>query len=176
MTSLSVSLGLSLEALDPPSPAHRLIRLMALLPDGMAEADSRTILCDGEPTKEERGAATRLEGARLAGRPDGRWRLLAPVRELLLADFPPEAEDRARLIKLFLKRAASGRNAGTGRWGEVREGLIAEAGNLDALIGVSLRESYCLKAFRTRRGTCPGSTRDRARFDGVLAGGGKADS
>ncbi len=94
MTSLRVSLGLSLEALNPPSPAHRLIRLMALLPDGMAEADSRTILSDGEPTREERGAATRLEGARLAGRPDGRWRLLAPVRELLLAEFPPEAQDR----------------------------------------------------------------------------------
>ena len=79
---------------------------MALLPDGMSEADSRAILSDGEPTSEERGAAARLETARLASRRDGRWRLLAPVRETLLADFPPEAEDRARLLKLFLARAA----------------------------------------------------------------------
>ena len=98
-TSLRASLDLSLAALDPPSPPHRLIRLMALLPDGMSDADSRTILSDGEPTREERGAAARLETARLANRPDGRWRLLAPIRETLLADFPPEAEDRARLVK-----------------------------------------------------------------------------
>ena len=107
-TSLRASLDLSLAALDPPSAPHRLIRLMALLPDGMSEADSRTILSDGEPTREERGAAARLETARLASRPDGRWRLLAPIRETLLADFPPEAEDRARLVSIFLRRAALG--------------------------------------------------------------------
>ncbi len=115
-TSLSVSLGLSLDALRPPSPAHRLIRLMALLPDGMADADSRTILSDSQPTTQERGAAGKLESARLARRPDDRWRLLATVRELLLAEFPPEADDRTRLCGfLFLVRAAKGGNAGTRR-------------------------------------------------------------
>ena len=108
LTSLRASLDLSLAALDPPSAPHRLIRLMALLPDGMSDADSRTILNDGEPTREERGAAARLETARLANRPDGRWRLLAPIRETLLADVPPEAEDRARLVSIFLRRAALG--------------------------------------------------------------------
>ena len=98
-TSLRASLDLSLAELDPPSPAHRLIRLMALLPDGMSEADSRTILSDGEPTREERGAAARLEIARLASRASGRWRLLAPIRETLLADLPPEADDRARMVE-----------------------------------------------------------------------------
>jgi tetratricopeptide (TPR) repeat protein len=140
-TSLRASLELSLAALNPPSAAHRLIRVMALLPDGMSEADSRTILSDGEPTREDRGAAARLEGARLASRPDGRWRLLAPVRELLLADFPPEAGDRTRLVNLFLARAADGGKAGMSQWAEVSEGLAAEAGNLDAMIGASLRES-----------------------------------
>ena len=139
-TSLSASLDLSLAALDPASPAHRLIRLMALLPDGMSEADSRTILSDGEPTREERGAAARLETARLASRASGRWRLLAPIRETLLADFPPEAEDRARLVSLFLRRAALGDHAGTDKWNEVREELTAEAGNLDAMIAVAARE------------------------------------
>lgn len=81
---------------------------MALLPDGMSEADSRTILSDGEPTKEERGAAARLETARLANRLDSRWRLLAPIRETLLADYPPEAEDQARLMNLFLRRRIGG--------------------------------------------------------------------
>jgi hypothetical protein len=111
-TSLRVSLDLSLAALNPPSPPHRLIRLMALLPDGMADSDSRTILNDSEPTNGERGAPAKLENARLASPLDGRWRLLAPVRETLLADFPPDANDRARLTKLFLKHAASGINAG----------------------------------------------------------------
>jgi hypothetical protein len=110
-TSLRASLDLSLAALDPPSAPHRLIRLMALLPDGMSDADSRMILNDGEPTREERGAAARLESARLAHRPDGRWRLLAPIRETLLADVPPEAEDRARLVDAFLRRGALGKHA-----------------------------------------------------------------
>ena len=140
-TSLRASLDLSLAALDPPSAPHRLIRLMALLPDGMSDADSRTILNDGEPTREERGAAARLETARLANRPDGRWRLLAPIRETLLADFPPEAEDRARLVSIFLRRAALGQYAGTDKWSDVRDELTAEAGNLDAMIGVAATES-----------------------------------
>ena len=140
-TSLRASLDLSLAALDPPSAPHRLIRLMALLPDGMSDADSRTILNDGEPTREERGAAARLETARLANRPDGRWRLLAPIRETLLADVPPEAEDRARLVSIFLRRAALGDYAGTDKWSDVRDELTAEAGNLDAMIGVAARES-----------------------------------
>ena len=67
---------------------------MALMPDGVSETDSRAILGDGEPTKAERGAASRLETARLASRASGRWRLLAPIRETLLAEFPPEAGDR----------------------------------------------------------------------------------
>jgi tetratricopeptide (TPR) repeat protein len=140
LTSLRASLDLSLAALDPPSASHRLIRLMALLPDGMSDADSRTILNDGEPTPEERGAAARLETARLANRPDGRWRLLAPIRETLLADVPPEADDRARLVSIFLRRTALGENAGTDKWNHVREELIAEAGNLDAMVGVAAKE------------------------------------
>ena len=140
-TSLRASLDLSLAALDPPSPAHRLIRLMALLPDGMSEADSRTILSDGEPTRAELGAAARLEAARLARRASSRWRLLSPIRETLLADFPPETEDRARLVNVFLRRAALGNQLGTDKWSEVREELVAEAGNLDSIISVSLLRS-----------------------------------
>jgi len=138
-TSLRASLDLSLAALDPPSLPHRLIRLMALLPDGISETDSRAILSDGAPTKDERGAASRLETARLASRASGRWRLLAPVRETLLADFPPEPEDQARLTNLFLRRASLGQHAGTGKWDDVRDELTAEAGNLDAMIAVAAR-------------------------------------
>jgi TIR domain len=140
LKSLRASLDISLEVLGADSAPHRLIRLMALLPDGMSEADSRTILSDGVPSDDELEAASVLETARLASRTSGRWRLLAPVRETLLANFPPEAEDRARLVNLFLQRAARGNYAGTDKWGEVREELIAEAGNLDAMISVGVRE------------------------------------
>ena len=51
----------------------------------------------------------KLEQARLATRRDGRWHLLAPVREALLQAYPPDATDKARLVKLFLARAAFGR-------------------------------------------------------------------
>jgi tetratricopeptide (TPR) repeat protein len=106
----------------------------------MSEADSRTILSDAQPSNEEIEAGSVLETARLASRPDGRWRLLAPIRETLLADFAPDAEDRARLVSLFLRRAALGDYAGTDKWNEVREELATEAGNLDAMIGVGARE------------------------------------
>src|SRR5208283_5421122 len=70
--SLRVSLDISLQALGAKSAPHRLIRLMALLPDGMSESDSRTILGDGEPNDEEIEAARVLETARLSSRPAGR--------------------------------------------------------------------------------------------------------
>ena len=140
LKSLRVSLDISLEALGTESAPHRLIRLMALLPDGMSEADSRTILSDGEPSEEEIEAASVLETARLSSRADGRWRLLAPIRETLLADFPPEAEDRARLVNVFLRRTALGNHAGRDRWNDMRDEVTAEAGNLDAMIGVAARE------------------------------------
>ena len=126
--SLKVSLAISLAALNPPSAGHRLIRLMALLPDGMADADSRAALSDGDPSGNERAAAASLEIAQHASRADGRWRLLAPIRETLLDDFPPDAADRARLVKLFLKRAMLGQYAGQAngpkcatRWSRKRE-------------------------------------------------------
>jgi tetratricopeptide (TPR) repeat protein len=113
---------------------------MALLPDGMSEDDSRAILSDVEPSDEEIEAASILETARLASRASGRWRLLAPIRETLLADFPPEPEDRARLVSVFLQRAELGNSAGTVKWNEVREELTTEAGNLDAIIAAAARE------------------------------------
>ena len=139
-TSLRASLDLSLAALDPPSPPHRLIRLMALLPDGMSEADARTILSDGEPNHAEIRAASVLETASLLGRAGDRWRLLAPVRETLLVDFPADAEDRTRLVNVFLRLAVLGNHAGTEKWSDVSDMLTTEAGNLDAIIGVAARE------------------------------------
>jgi tetratricopeptide (TPR) repeat protein len=141
LNSLRASLDISLEALAAHSAPHRLIRLMALLPDGMSQADSHTVLNEGKPDERESEAASVLETARLASRPDGRWRLLAPIRETLLADFPPEIGDLTRLIRLSLALAAKGRNAGRDGWSETRDEVVAEAGNLDAMIGVSLRQA-----------------------------------
>jgi tetratricopeptide (TPR) repeat protein len=140
LTSLRVSLDISLAAIGPDSAAHRLLRLIALLPAGMAAADCVATLADGAPTDAESGAAIRLEAARLASRRDDRWRLLAPVRETLLQDYPPQAQDEARLVKLFLARAALGARIGTAGWDEVRDGMTAEAGNFDAMIGVASKE------------------------------------
>jgi tetratricopeptide (TPR) repeat protein len=134
---LRASLDLSLEALGVGSAAHRLLRLMALLPDGLSEVDSLTILSDGEPSRDERGASSVLETARLASRPDGRWRLLSPVRALL-EDVSPEPKDRARIVKVFLEHAALGTNAETN---DVSKRLTAEAGNLDAMIAIATRET-----------------------------------
>ena len=67
--------------------------------------------------------------------------MLAPVRETLLLDYPPEAADKARLVKLFLARAALGSRIGTAGWDEVRERVTTEAGNFDAMIGVAADEA-----------------------------------
>jgi hypothetical protein len=140
LTSLRISIELSLDSLRPGSSAHRLARLVALLPDGLAASDYDAALNDRRPTEEEQAAAAALDKARLVSRRDDRLRLLAPIRQTLLDDFPPEPADRARLVKLFLARAALGDKVGTGKWGEVREALIAEAGNLDSMIDVATRE------------------------------------
>jgi len=140
LTSLRVSLDIALDALGADSAAHRLLRLIALLPAGMAAGDCVAALADGAPTPGERDAAAKLEAARLLSRRDDRWRLLAPVRETLLQDFPPEARDKARLVKLFLARAGLGERIGTAGWDEVRDGVTAEAGNFDAIIGVASNE------------------------------------
>ena len=105
------------------------------------------------------------------------WRLLAPVRELLLADCPPEAEDRTRLVKLFLLRAAKGQEIGTGGWEEARDEVVAEAGNLDAMIGLSLRQTPLPQGVLGRgAGPRPVPCAYRPRFDRILAGGGEAAS
>jgi hypothetical protein len=138
LTSLRVSLGLSLDALGASSAAHRLIRAMALLPDGMSDTDSKTILSDEEPTGDERAAALRLETARLARRADGRWRLLAPVRETLRRWYPPEPGDEFRVLRRFLEYAKLGMKIGTHEWKSAKERLLEEAGNLDEMAHSSL--------------------------------------
>ena len=118
-----------------------MIRLMALLPDGMSEADSRTIMSDGEPTKEERGAAAKLETPASRAAPTAVGACSRPIRETLLAEFPPEAEDQGAAGEPLSSRArCSGARAGTDKWSEVREEVTAEAGNIDAMIGVAARE------------------------------------
>ena len=51
LTSLRVSLDISLAALGADSAAHRLLRLIALLPAGMAAPDCAAALADGAPTR-----------------------------------------------------------------------------------------------------------------------------
>ena len=141
LTSLRVSLDISLAALGADSAAHRLLRLIALLPAGMAAGDCAAALADGKPTEAKRDAAARLEATRLASRRDDRCRLLAPVRETLLQHYPPRVEEKARLIKLFLARAALGSRIGRAGWDEVRDSMTAEAGNFDAMIGFASNEA-----------------------------------
>ena len=135
LTSVKASLALSLDALGAASPAHRLIRAMALLPGGLAMDDVGAILADSAPSEAERMAAHRLEKARLVSRAEGRWRLLAPIRETLLAANPPEEADATRYIDLMLARAALGDKVGTSEWLSVEAVVLAEAKNFDAAIG-----------------------------------------
>ena len=141
LDSLRASLEISLAALGESSAAYRLLRLMALLPVGMTAKDCLEALTDGTPTDQESDAAAALETARLAARRDDRWHLLAPVREILRRDFPPEPKDKTRLVALFLARAAMALRLGSAGWEAVRNTITAEAGNFDSAIGVAVEDA-----------------------------------
>ena len=138
--SLRASLELSLKALRQPSAEHRLIRVMALLPDGMADRDCAACLSDGQPSDEESDAARGLENGPPRQPPRRPLAAAGPGPRKPPAHFPPEPGDRARLIKLFLERACQGKKVRTRDWSNAREELLAEAGNLDAIIEIAVNE------------------------------------
>lgn len=134
LTSLRVSLDISRAALGFDSAADRLLRLIALLPGGLAVANSDIILPGAGST-----AGRVLETARLAHRRGERWHLLAPVREIVDEALPPMADDQCRLISHGLALAADGFKIGTATWPDVEAGVTAEAANFDAFIALAAK-------------------------------------
>jgi tetratricopeptide (TPR) repeat protein len=109
--------------------ARRLLSLLGLLPDGIAEEDLDVLLPDSGQT-----AAHSLRSVGLASNLNGRLRVLAPVREHVARRDPPDAKDLARAQNHYLELAALGRNVGRKDGAEAVRRLAPETGNLEAMI------------------------------------------
>ncbi|KYG04540.1 hypothetical protein BE21_46265, partial [Sorangium cellulosum] len=130
LRSWKASLELSIGSRRMTAEAHRLLAVLAVLPDGIAQRDVAAVLPDAGPA-----AARVLAQLRLAYFESGRLKILSPVREYVSAAYPPAAEDLGRVMEHYgeLARALGslrGRPGGT----EAVARLAPETANLDAMI------------------------------------------
>jgi tetratricopeptide (TPR) repeat protein len=128
LLSLDVSLEISIQSPRMTEEARRLLSLLGLLPDGIAEEDFDVLLPD-----HGYAAAHTLRGVGLASTLNGRIRVLAPVREHVARRDPPDAEDLERAQEHYLELAALGENVGRENGVEAVRRLAPETGNLEAL-------------------------------------------
>lgn len=99
--------------------ALRLLSLLADLPDGVRLEDLPLLLPQGGE------AAPVLTAAGLAFEEHGRLRVLAPIREEIKREHPPEDEDLDRAVALYLERGAA-------------VGWIEEPGNIHSMLLLGL--------------------------------------
>ena len=147
ITSVRASVALSLDGphIRNDTKARRLIGLLALLPDGLLEADVRHILGhSGAVTKAEASAAvSTLQTLRLVERrPDARLRMLTPIRETVALDYPATLPDRRRLATHFFKLIEKGKSVGRATWGDHRQVVVPEVDNMDAVILDALGQGW----------------------------------
>ncbi|WP_434041643.1 MULTISPECIES: NB-ARC domain-containing protein [Sorangium] len=134
LTHWGVSLELSIRSPRMTTKARRLLRLLAALPDGIAEEDLDEFL----PRKGRRAAQvlgqvglTRFEG--------GRVLMLAPVREYVRDEHPVDAEGLENAIKHYRNLAQrSGSQVGSALGEKAVARLLHEMANVDMAIRSSL--------------------------------------
>lgn len=128
--SVATSFELSIEPLE--EGPERLLSLLALLPDGVAHPDLDELLDGG------REAAGGLRKAGLAFDEAERLRVLKPIRDHVAHHRPPQAEHLEPVFAHYCMLAALGREVGGPEGQEVAERLLAEAGNLEAIVALAL--------------------------------------
>jgi tetratricopeptide (TPR) repeat protein len=135
LANLNTSFDLSMAVLT--SEARRLLSVMAMLPDGIAQIDRSSVLAGLDDVAHElRNRALIFEEAK-------RLRILAPLREYVAAAYPPSDEDQQRAVDHYLELAAVegkkvGREGGSGAVSR----LAPEVGNVEAMLLSSGRASY----------------------------------
>lgn len=129
LSNLEVSLELSIQGPRMTELARRLLSLLGILPDGIAQDDLESLL----PKEGEAAAATlRKVGLTIAG--DTRLRVLAPVREHVASQHPPKPEDLSIVINHYLNLAELGEKGGGEGGAEAIERLTPETGNLESIV------------------------------------------
>ena len=130
LLSLAVSLELSITSSRMTGPARRLLSLMGLLPDGVTHRDLDALL----PGSGHAAAAT-LRQLALASDETGRLRTLAPVREYVVSERPPQTQDLQRVIALYVRIAIKfGSCYGTPGGSDAMVLLSAEAANVESIL------------------------------------------
>jgi len=138
LTNIELSYEISLTGPRMTAAGRRLLSLLALLPEGLAHNDISTVLPDqGE------AAAAVLRQTGLAFDEAERLRLLAPLREYIRRRYPPEPDDRERLLAHFVGLAANLADKVGGKGGaEAVQRLAPEAANMETLLLLGLESGH----------------------------------
>jgi len=134
-TNIAVSYELSIAVLTPE--ARRLLSVLAILPEGIAAIDLASVVIDPDDASHElhRRALVFDEARRL--------RMLAPLREYVAAEHPPEEADERRCIDYYIGLAGNeGVKLGgaDGKFAIAR--LAPEVGNIEAMFVGTGRGTY----------------------------------
>jgi len=157
LSNIEISYKLSINGPRMTDESRRLLSLLALLPDGAAEAGLEAIFPPNVGT-----AASVLRKTGLAFDETGRLRLLLPLREYVQRNYPPLREDQHHVAGHYLKLALDdGELAGAAGGADAVARLTPEVGNIEAMIGVSLEASDPAVAVKAAR-----SMGEFARFTG----------
>ncbi len=141
--SLEVSLRLSFESSRMGEESLRLLSLLSLLPEGLAREDLPALL---PGTGHE--AASGLRKVGLAFDQGHRLRVLAPIREHVQRNHPPQNEDFDRLVDHHLTLARIGDRIGGAGGAEAADRLRSEMGNLEPMILAGLEREDPVPAIR----------------------------
>ncbi|XXY18107.1 tetratricopeptide repeat protein [Sorangium sp. So ce216] len=137
LRSWKASLELSLGSPRMTAGTRRLLSVLALLPDGIAQRDLAALQPGAGPS-----AARALAQVGLAYFEGGRLKMLSPVREYVKAAYQPSAEDLGRAMDHYGELARTlGPVPGGSGGAEAAARLAPETANVDAMIRRGLEEA-----------------------------------
>jgi tetratricopeptide (TPR) repeat protein len=135
LSDIAVSYEMSISVLS--ADARRLLSVLALLPDGIADRDLEGVFADPD------NAADELRRRALVFEEAHRLRMLAPLREYVAAAYPPKATDERRTVNYYLGLAATeGRKVGAAGGADAVSRLAPEVANTEAMLVRSMHETY----------------------------------
>jgi len=134
--NVEVSIELSISGPRMIPEARQLLSVLAHLPDGVAVDDLEALL-----PGQGGAAASVLRKVGLAFNQGPRVRVLAPVREYVRSQHPPQDEDLYRAIEHYLELAREGDRVGTEGGAEVVAKLVQDLGNFESMITKGLEKA-----------------------------------
>jgi tetratricopeptide (TPR) repeat protein len=135
LTNIELSYEISIQGIRMTNEARRLLYLLAMLPAGLAQNDIAKVF-----PAQGYEAALKLNRVGLSFYDEStRLRLLAPLREYVSRNYPPETSDVNQMIEYFVNLAKEGGKAGTSEGAITIENLTPEVQNIEAMLELSLK-------------------------------------